>query len=138
MAAGGMLQSLQGFLFDLPDALFCKLVAVTDLLERHGAFSIQSETVLDDIRFLVAKAIVYGLLTVIVLAFYTFIIFIIGLYFYEAQITHVNLFITLSLTLLIAFTIGFIKKGLEKITNRAILKDKLIQNQRLYTICPLN
>ncbi|MFC1710991.1 sensor histidine kinase [Patescibacteria group bacterium] len=84
-----------------------------------------------DIRFLVSKAIIYGLLAIIIVIFYTFCLFVVGLYFYEAQLTNINLLITLSLTVIISLTIVPIKKTLEKLTNRAILKDKISQNLAL-------
>lgn len=84
-----------------------------------------------DIRFLVSKAIVYGILTIVVLSGYTIIIFLIGLYFYQAHLSPANLLITLSLTLLVTLTIIPIKNVLEKITQRTILKNKILVNQAL-------
>ncbi len=84
-----------------------------------------------DIRFLVSKAIVYGILTIVVLSGYTVIIFLIGLYFYQAHLSPANLLITLSLTLLVTLTIIPIKNFLEKITQRTILKNKILVNQAL-------
>jgi len=84
-----------------------------------------------DVRLLIAKAIVYGLLVLIVLVSYSIILFLAGLYFYQAQLTSPNLIITLSLTLLVTLTIIPIKNALEKITNSTLLRDKILVSQEL-------
>ena len=84
-----------------------------------------------DIRFLVSKAIVYSFLLIIVVIFYTYVLYIVGLYFYQAQMSTVDLAISLSLTILVVMTAFPIRAALEKITRRSLLKDKLIKNQAL-------
>lgn len=84
-----------------------------------------------DIRLIVAKAIVYGLLALVVTVGYALCLFIFGLYFYQTQLSGANLAVSLSLTLLVALTVVPVKKSLEKITDRTLLKDKLMTDQAL-------
>ncbi len=90
-----------------------------------------------DVRFIVSKIIVYTLLSLIVVLAYSMILFILGLYFYQAQLDGPTLLIVLSITLLTVLTSVPLKKALEKISNRAVLKDKLLRNQALLKFAPM-